>query len=207
MSIDYIPIWTDRSYAKIKFEDLFDGRLEKYGVNGLPPKNDRMSCPRCLTDGRNYLWVYQDGKQFVACFTCYFPNGVPSKILAAIEEEFGVAIISEYEPEYWGFSTQAEWDAALDALARQVEDEFYADLLRYLRGEPHNIRPFTVGMGWAEKAQKLVAQDAGWIDPERKEAFIAAIRQTDSAACVKLNEKDLAAVRLRMTHGDDSPRA
>jgi hypothetical protein len=34
----------------------------------------------------------------------------PIKILSAIAEVFASEIFDEYQPEYWGFETQEEWD-------------------------------------------------------------------------------------------------
>jgi hypothetical protein len=36
-------------------------------------------------------------------------------MLRMIEEAFGLVIASEYEPQYWGFNTELEWDAAWEA--------------------------------------------------------------------------------------------
>jgi hypothetical protein len=66
-----------------------------------------------LTDGRNYLWVYIDDDGFVS-FTRYAPNGNPGKILSAVDEAFETYIASEYEPQYWGFDTEEEWEAAVN---------------------------------------------------------------------------------------------
>jgi hypothetical protein len=46
MSTHYAP------FNKIRARDLFDGRLEKFGV--------REQSSKCLTDVRNYLEVYID---------------------------------------------------------------------------------------------------------------------------------------------------
>ena len=48
-----------KTLKKIRFADLFDGRLERYGVReyNTERSNDHH---RCLTDGFNHLWAYAD---------------------------------------------------------------------------------------------------------------------------------------------------
>ena len=86
-----------------------------------------------LTDGRNYLWVHIDDGGFVS-FTRYAPNGNPGKILGAVEDAFETYLASEYEPQYWGFDTEEEWEAAVNKRAEEHEREFYIELLKYCRG-------------------------------------------------------------------------
>jgi hypothetical protein len=49
---------------------------------------------------------------------------IAAKILQAICEAFDADIFSEYEPQFWGFDTQEEWDAWQRAIAKEHEDEF-----------------------------------------------------------------------------------
>jgi hypothetical protein len=148
-----------RTLKKVGAKELFDGRLEEYGVrehiNSDTTTNDR----RCLTDGNNYLWVSIDDDGFVGTITRYRPGGAPAKILNAIAEAFDTDILSEYEPQFWGFDTQEEWDACTTRMAKEDDDRFYLELVKYLRGESNDIRPGTVGMGWAEIAKELVEKD------------------------------------------------
>ena len=46
----------------------------------------------------------------VGSFTRFMGNNA-HYIITSISEAFGVRIVSEHEPEYWGFETQAEWEA------------------------------------------------------------------------------------------------
>jgi len=48
MSTDYAP------FNKIRPRDLFDGRLEKFGVREQLT-DDTTETSKCLTDGRNWL--------------------------------------------------------------------------------------------------------------------------------------------------------
>ena len=203
MSTDYVP------FNKICARDLFDGRLEKFGVREQPtPETTEKS--KCLTDGPNYLWVYINDAGFVGRFTRYFPNGAPGKILNAIAQAFDTDIFSEYEPQYWGFDTQEEWDAWQEKLAKEDDDKFYAELLRYLRGEPNDIRPGSVGMGWAEEAKNLVENDSTLLLPENKDKLLNEARSVydrDHAVTVTLTPEDLPLVEMIATHEDDLPKA
>ena len=128
---------------KVRANDLFGGRLATFGIPEHV-SSDTSERNRCLTDARNYLWVYLIEDGFVGCLSRYGANA-PGKILAAISEAFETDVFSEYEPQYWGFDTQEEWDAAEQKLADQHRDRFYADLCAYIRGEPNDIRPGTIG--------------------------------------------------------------
>jgi hypothetical protein len=141
----------------IKLVDVFDGRLEKFGICEHRT-NETSETARCLTDGRNFLWVYCREDGLIACFSRYGMNA-PQRILEAISDDFNVRIASEYEPEFWGYETQAEWDAALDSMATEDEQRFYEQVEKFIRGETHDIRPGTVGMIKAEIAKDLVARD------------------------------------------------
>jgi hypothetical protein len=63
------------------------------------------------------VFIGDDG--FVHSFTRWMPNGDPGKILNALANVFDTDIISEYEPQYWGFDTQEEWDAAMERFAAE----------------------------------------------------------------------------------------
>lgn len=202
MSTDY------RSLNKIRAADLFDGRLEKFSVREQL-STDTTETNRCLTDGRNYLWVYTDDAGFVGNVTRYGANA-PSKILNAIARTFETDIFSEYEPQYWGFDTQEEWDAWRESLAKKENEKLHAQLLKYLEREPNDIRPGTIGMQWAEIAKKLVEKDSTLLLPEHKDKLLNEMRSIydrDHAIDVKLSEQDIAAVKMIATHEDDLPRA
>ena len=125
---------TDFSLSKrIQASDLLEGRLERFGVR--QKMNDETSEKTfCLTEGHNnFLWVYIDDEGFVSCLTRYMPNGNPDRILEAIADAFDVDIFSEYEPQFWGFDTQEEWDTWEAAAAKEDEDKFHADLVKYVK--------------------------------------------------------------------------
>ena len=102
---------------------LFDGRLENFGVREHVKPDETSKNRRCLTDGRNYLWVYIDDAGLVSSISRYGGNA-PGKILNSIAQAFDTDIFSEYQPQFWGFDTQEEWDAAMDQMAKESEEEF-----------------------------------------------------------------------------------
>jgi hypothetical protein len=64
-------------------------------------------------------------------------------------------------------ASHAEW-------AKKQENDLFADLVAYVRGQPHEIRPGSVGETWAEHAKQLAAEDPTIIhDLER---LLAAVR-------------------------------
>ena len=113
---------------KVSTRDLLCGRVDTFGIREYA-SSGTSDGSRCLTDGRNYLWVYLTEDGFVGSLTRYGANA-PGKILAAISEAFETDVFSEHEPQYWGFDTQEEWDAAWKKMNDQDRDQFYADLVR-----------------------------------------------------------------------------
>ena len=113
MSIDFLPL------TPIRMADLFDGRLKDVEVHEHTRSKDTV----VLTNdrGRGELWVYGDEDGLVQCFTAYAgacgddAAGRTARILVAIANAFDVKLVSEHDPEFWGFETQEEWDAATAA--------------------------------------------------------------------------------------------
>jgi hypothetical protein len=203
MSTHYAP------FNKIRARDLFDGRLEKFSVREQLTA-DTTETRKCLTDGRNCLWVYINDDGFVGSFTRYAPNGAPGKILNAIAQTFDTDIFSEYEPQYWGFETQEEWDAWQEELAKEHDEKFHAEILKYLRGEPTDIQPGTVGMQLAQIASRLVENDPTLLLSENKDKLLNGARSVydrDHAVTVTLSPEDIALVEMIATHEDDLPKA
>jgi len=204
MSTDYRPL------EKVRACDLFDGRLEAFGVREEIVLDGTTEGTRCLTDGRNYLWAYINDDGLVSSLTRYFPGGAPGKILKAIAEACDTDIVSEYQPQYWGFDTQAEWDAAEEQMSRKADERFHAELLKYLRGEPNEIRPGTIGMIRAEIAKRLVENEPELLLPENKEKLrseIDAVYDREHAVRVTLTPEEIAATVMSVTHEDDLPSA
>src|SRR5262249_17468478 len=93
-----------RPFDPIRMADLFDGRLESAGAHEKH-SDGTTSNSRCLTDGQNFVWVYCEEQGLVSTLTRYGMNA-PQHILRAICDKFDVDIVSEYDPEFWGFKTQ-----------------------------------------------------------------------------------------------------
>ena len=95
-----------RLATDIRAQDVFDGRLGKFGVREQLT-SVTTATRKCLTDGRDYLWVSIDDAGLVD-----IRIGIPTgKILNAIEDAFDNDIVWEYEPQFWDFNTEDELDA------------------------------------------------------------------------------------------------
>jgi hypothetical protein len=172
---------TDFRLSKsVSARDLFGGDLEKFGVReDIRPDTSERS--RCLTDGWNYLWVDIAEDGFVSCLSRYAGNAA-GKILDAIAEALETEIFSEYVPQFWGFDTKEEWDAAMKEMHDRHQQKFYADICAYVRGEPNDIRPGAVDETKAKIAKRLVEENASIIgDKDRLLAEIDWIYRRDHA--------------------------
>jgi hypothetical protein len=158
-----------RKKMSIDFRPLTPIRLERVGVRQHHPERTLAPNEKCLTDGlKNYLFVYSNEKGRVSSFTSWMPNGDPKYILQAICGEFDVDIVSEHEPQYWGFKTQEEWDAAWAKMAERDEQDFFNEVVKFVRDEGHNIRSGTVGMDVAEIARKLITDNPDLLDESKR---------------------------------------
>jgi hypothetical protein len=197
-----------RLEKSVRAADVLDGRLVVFGVREQLNESTNEAV-KCLTDGRNCVWLYIDDDGFVSSLTRYRANA-PSKILRAIATSFETEIFSEYEPQFWGFDSEEEWHAAMDQMGKEDDDRFYAELIKYLRGEPSDINPHTVGETKALIAKKLTDENPELLIPEMRKTLMAAIEEiyeSDHAVKVKLTKEDLAFVQMLSTHEDDVGRA
>src|SRR4051812_12556638 len=140
-----------------------------------------------------YIYVAEENGK-VGDFIQYGGNN-PIYILTCVSEVFAVRIVSEHEPEYWGFKTQAEWDADSDARAKKHSESFALDLSRYVRDEPNDIRPGTVGHSQAEIAKELVSAEPHLSDPEMRHVLRERVEKhymTGHVVKVQLTEEDIA---------------
>jgi len=190
----------------IQFAQLFDGRLEKYGI-----KEEIVADP---TEGTRYL-VGCDG--FLQVHreengTCTFTRRgcIPWSIYDAIAEEFEVELVTEHDYRFWRFATEEEWDNWNKKLAKEGEDSFYDALLHYVRDEPNALQPGSVGMIQAKIAKNLVEGDPGLAAPEKRDELLQAMRaiyDRDHAVKITLTEQDLAAIELMVARTDDLSKA
>ncbi len=202
MSTEYIAL------KKIAFSELFDGRLERFGVREHIKDDETDDLRRCLTDGRNFLWVYRKQDGSLAALTRFGANA-PGKILRAVAETFDADIVSEYEPQYWGFETREEWDLAWEKMSEEDENRHYEKIMKYVSGEETNFRPGTIGMTEAKIAKKLVAESPDLASLDRKKDLLQAIEEVyrrDHAVVIKLDEAEVAAAKMLVTHEDDLPK-
>jgi hypothetical protein len=167
MSTDLRPL------TPIRMADLFDGRFENAGVHETQCEGTT-SNSKCLTDGQNFLWVYGDGEGLVSCFCIYGANA-PQRILHAIDDAFGVDIVSEHEPRFWGYETTEEWEAAWAAESEECEQNFFNEVANFVRGEGHDIQPGTIGMDMAEIAKRLVAESPDLLAEDKRPDLIKAV--------------------------------
>ena len=202
----------------IKADELFDGRLEAFGVReevGPEGTADRYAPymkvkeVRYLTDAQNSMEVviYENG---VASLNVRNLWCAPEReILHAIAEAFDTDIVSEHQPEYWGFDTQEEWDAHEKRRHEENQRQFHAELLKHLRGEPADIQPGTIGMKKAGIAKSLVEKDPSFMEPANRDKLmgeIDAIYDREHTVKVTLSPADIAAAVMLVTHEDDLPR-
>jgi hypothetical protein len=136
---------------------------------------------------------------------------LPAEILGAIAEAFDTDIVSEHEPQFWGFETQEEWDAWMDQISNEDTESFYLEVLKYVRGESHDIGPTTVGMIWAQIAKEIVEKDPTLLLLENKDKLLSEIDRIyyhgEHTVTVTLSPEDIAAADLSVAHEDDVPRA
>jgi len=193
----------------INMEDLFDGRLEQFGVRENFVKGETSASRRCLTDGyNNFLWV--SGNQKVDLLTRYAPNGSPAGILSVIAEVFDTCFFSEHQPQFWGFETEDDWDNAMREMHEKDQAELYISIMKCVRGEPHDIQPRTNGMAMANIAKDLIARNPKLASPGCKEELmenVDRIWEADHCTTITLDEKDIATVLFAMTDVEDLPCA
>ena len=95
-------------------------------------------------------------------------------------------------------------------MAREADDKFYIELLKYLRGEPHDIKPGTIGMIRAKIAAKLVEKDQTLLLPENKDKLLTEMQSNydrDHTVTITLDPQQTAVADMLITHKDDLPRA
>ena len=181
---------------RIKADELFGVREEVRPEGAADPYPAYMKVKeiRYLTDGRNSMGVavYENGDVWLNLRNLWC---APEKeLFHAIADAFDTDIVTEHEPEYWGFNTQEEWDAHEKRLYEEHQRKFYAELLKHLRDEQSNIRPETIGMKNVEIAKALVEKDPSLMEPENREKLmdeIAAVYDRDYAVKVTLTPEEV----------------
>ena len=192
-----------RLCKSIKADELFDGRLEAFGVReevrsgetaGRYPPYMKVKEVRYLSDGSESMEVIVWENGYASLEVRNFWCAAEKEIFHAVAEAFDTDIVNEHQPEYWGFATQEEWDADQRRIHEEHEKQFYAELLKHVRGEPNDIRPGSIEMIQAEIAKRLVEQDTSLQSPENKQKFLSeidAIYDRDHAVKVRLTPEQV----------------
>jgi hypothetical protein len=115
--------------------DLFDGRLQRYGVYELLDAKSAATS-RSLFDGRNKVRIEGGAGSQVTQIAIWGSN-IASNIFEAIREACGVKIVTEHDPEYWGFKTDQEWRTALSVERHQ---HFIVEFQKYFNGQSNQIK-------------------------------------------------------------------
>jgi hypothetical protein len=188
----------------IRASELFDGRLEKFGIREriLPEVAEELKRldpdvtyerKRCLTDGISNLGVFVKDDGSIGRLVDYNIVRARNKNLKAIGEEFGTNMIPEYEPEFWGFCTEdgfLDWQIALG----EIEID---EIMRFLRGEPHDISRGTVGLVMADLVKELVTKYPALLLSENADQLRDTIRelnQRPNGVTLRLSDDDLTAL-------------
>ena len=157
-------------------EELFDGRLESLGVFEKAIEGQASSNCRLLTEGPNGMWVY--GDESVNVVTRCGSNN-PVNILNAITDTFDTYVFSEHEPQFWGFETVEEWDRAQNEVHQESQAEFYIEIMKFIRGEPNDIKLGTVGFYQATIAKNFIAENPNLALPDQETTLMDLIHQGD----------------------------
>jgi hypothetical protein len=104
-------------FKKIPDCDVFDGRLEEFGIREHIVPDKTTDTYRCLTDGREYVWVRIDGSGF------FWSVRGTSEILGTVAHVFETCIVSEHQAQFWGLDTQEEWEEWQTELAGFANEE------------------------------------------------------------------------------------
>ncbi len=168
MSTDYRPL------SAISFSELFGGALEPFHVRERISEGTTGD-HRCLTDGDSCVWAFRAPDGSLEGLTRWYPNRAEN-IVRAIHDAFGVEVVSEHEPLFWGFATEEEWCAAMESWAAEHSDELYEQAIRDVCGEGHKPASGTIEMTLAEIAKALMADDPDLARPESKNRLLEATK-------------------------------
>jgi hypothetical protein len=202
MSTDYRPL------NDISYDYLFDGRLEKYDVREELRSDTTTEC-RYLFGRDGVLIAFRENDGNRSSFSRPSFGPMPWSVFDAIAAEFQSELVSEHDHRYWGFNTADEWDNFNDKLAKDGTDKFYNNVLHYVRGEPNDLLPGTIGMRQADIAKALIEGDRSLIEPQNRDALLQAVERVyleRDAVSVKLTDRDLAAVEMLMARTETLPR-
>lgn len=188
---------------------LFDGRLERFNIREKNPESavaedifghpydwesqrrraianefyytwehlDELS-PRLLTDGVGSVRVEPNAQGYVCDIRL---GNAPDNIVNAIEEACDCRIVSDNDPEFWGYDTWEEFHAAVEeqrakdvveATKRKHYFEFLAELRKFLDGYPCRLKLGSRGMAMAERAQLQIERKPDLVKPANEAALL-----------------------------------
>jgi hypothetical protein len=173
LSTDYRPL------SPIRMDDLFDGRLSQYGVyEGDDPECTARN--RLLSDGTSSLWVSCNEARLVSLVTSCAGNKV-ERIVRAVEHAFQTTLVSEYQPEYWGYSSREECDEAWERIYRKHRDSFYAQLMAAVAGRSVEFEVHTVSNALVQLAKGLLDQEPKLAFPAQRDALLTTMLEVVTA--------------------------
>ena len=150
---------------KIKFKELFDGRLEKFGVYNACTKVVTRTWG-CLHDDRNSLVV--EGDEVVESMTGFGLFNATEKILTAITTAFNTKIFSEYQPRVWMYKTEEEWRHDQRKSIERNPVIFYNMVIKHVREETQELTPFRDGWLMVKAAKDLIVENPDLASLERE---------------------------------------
>jgi hypothetical protein len=166
-----------RTLEPIPMIELFDGRLDQYEVKEHIEVGTTSNSHRCLTDGENFLWVDDDGGGNMSIITLFGHYRV-GQFFLAISQVFGTEIVSDYEPAFWGFNSQEEWDQCMEKISEEDFIKAYPELMKFISGEPNTLIYTTYGSKKiGETAKDLITKDPSLADRGKRLDLMRAIDQ------------------------------
>ena len=90
---------------------------------------------------------------------------------------FDTVIYSEYCPQFWGYDTDEEWDAAQAKMEADHRHKHAGEIRKFVRNEPSGIVPGTVGHAEAQIASRLCEADPTLLLLENEPRLMATIRE------------------------------
>ncbi len=158
-----------RLVKEVSFKEVFDGRLEPFGIREEYIIGSTSRNSRALTDGRDHLWVY--GKETVQILTRYGRN-CPNYILEVIAKIFNTNLWSEHDPQFWGFETQKEMDAHEMAAVAHTRKLRYEKLLTIAKDRNADPTERESTIAQAAIAKELMEESPHLADPGRMDEFL-----------------------------------
>src|ERR1700730_1071232 len=111
MSTAYKPLFN------IRFENIFDARLDKYEVREQI-RTDTSDSTRYLAGPDGVLAVFSEQNGASRSFVRPSFEPMPWSTFDALNREFDTEFVSEHDHRFWGFDTAGEWDQFQNEITR-----------------------------------------------------------------------------------------